>query len=109
MDYKSREKAHKEWEEQKVFNRYDSKKFIQYLDLFRKQDESINQFLIRIRETYNPSAWKDWERGGQPSMDSLKEIWWHLRFEGCKFSELVRLVYGFDCMEPTWDRQRRTK
>jgi hypothetical protein len=83
-----------------VFNQYDGRVLVAYLRKFKRQDEADSAFVRRVKQGYDPGVLTEWENGRQPRVDHLKEIWWVLRHDGCQFSTLIRLAYGFDAKEP---------
>ncbi len=83
-----------------IFLEYNGRIFVEYLEQFKRPGESRNAFIKRIRRKYDPGCIVAWERGRKPDVDTLKEIWWNLRKQGCSFSALMRLAHGIEVREP---------
>lgn len=100
LDFALYEVKHKMLKDDKKCFRYDGKKFVAYLDTFRRQDETTNRFVVRIRDKFDPGCYRHWERGRQPDVPTLLEIWRNLSKQHCRFSKLMFLAHGIHCLEP---------
>ena len=83
-----------------VFGSYDPEDLIRYLLRFKSPRESDTEYMRRRKQRYNPSLFREWRMGTRPDVDTIKEIWWYTRHDGCQFSTLMRIAHGVDCREP---------